>query len=223
MQVKICGVTTAADARAAADAGANYIGLIRAESPRRVPDDQIPELLSVLPEHVAPVLLYVDAPPAEIIEEVEHLGVHHVQLHGHETPQAVETIQRAVPGLNFIRAVQVRADDDPADHVADVQALADRARGRLVVIVDAPKGAPHPGYAALQTVGQQLVAQGFPVWCAGKLTPENLPEAIPAGSFHGVDVASGVEQAPGVKDPLAMQAFVRAARAIAPAPLKAVP
>lgn len=216
MRVKICGIARLADAQAASAAGADFIGLIRAPSPRAAPPELARAVIATLSDDVTPVLLFRDQPLTVVAEEIAASGARWVQLHGSESSAFVAELVQRFPALQIIRAWSVTDRASAGELAAELAAL-DAAGGRVaVVLLDAPKGGRHPGYAALASVAQQLAAQKLEIWCAGALTPQNLPDAVPPGVFDGVDVARGVEAAPGEKDPTAIREFIAAARRLAP-------
>ncbi len=212
MRVKICGVTNVTDARAAAEAGADFVGLIRAASPRHVSLETARAIAAALPPKVRPVLLFRDAAVSEIVAVVERTGVEWVQLHGREPVADVHRLAARLPDLRLIKAWEVHSAESAelAAYLAEARA----ADLRLdVLILDAPKGGPHPGFAALAALAKAVTLRPPEVWCAGGLTPENVAAVCAAGLFDGVDVASGVERTPGRKDAVRMARFVAAARA----------
>ena len=81
-----------------------------------------------------------------------------------------------------------------------------------VVLLDAPKGGPHPGYERLGDISHRLRNRPPAVWCAGRLTADNLATVVASGRYDGVDVARGVESRPGVKDPAVLQRFLQIAK-----------
>jgi phosphoribosylanthranilate isomerase len=223
VQVKICGITTPRDAVHAARCGADFIGLIRAASPRQVSVAQIRQIRAALPGACTPVVLYQDAPLGEMLDELGATACTWVQLHGQESAALLRNLRAAITGIHIIKAWPIQGDDPlPA-----ISAYLDAAQ-RLdavpdVLLLDVPKGGPHPGLAALVEIAARLP---HPPACfvAGGLTPENLHDLRSAsgsevgrggaGAFDGVDVARGVEAAPGVKDPRAVDRFVQRAKSL---------
>lgn len=203
--VKICGITTAEDAEAAVDAGADAIGMIFAPSRRHVDVDEAREIVAAVPDHVLTVGVFRDHLVREVVEAVEAVGLRAVQLHGAETPQTSQAVHERVPVL--IRAL---AAGDP--QLRDV----DR-HGADVVLLDAPT--PGGGEPFDWTLVGDLTRR-HRVLLAGGLRPDTVAAAIDAVGPWGVDVASGVEAAPGRKDHGAIRAFVAAAKA-APLPADA--
>lgn len=230
MDAKICGITNLEDARAAAAAGAAYVGLIRAESPRQVPLDTAREIVTALPATTTPVLVFRDAAVPEVLAAVAATGATWVQLHGQESPRYIAALQEAYaaqrprgPALRIVKAWEVEAvaDADVSATMGGLRAYVDEL-GRLAdapahrnldaVLLDAPKGRVHPGFDVLGAASQAAAALGCTVWCAGGLTAENLAGVLPKLACSVVDVASGVEAAPGRKDHAAVARFVAVAR-----------
>lgn len=200
MRVKICGITCPEDGLAAAAAGADAIGLVFAESPRRVTTERAADILRVLPPFVTPVALFVDEPADRVREVCATLGIRTVQLHGDEPPAVAEQLA----GLCVIKAFRIgsRADlDAAADYPAAAYLLDARVQGQ------------RGGTGA--TFDWQLlrgITWNRPIVLAGGLTPANVAEAIRQARPHAVDTSSGVESEPGKKDPARVRAFVVEAR-----------
>jgi len=214
MHVKICGITRLEDARLAAQLGADFIGLIRAASARRVSLETARSIAGRLPPTVQPVLLFRDAPLEDVCAELETSGFRWLQLHGSESVSYVRSMAERVPEARVIRAWEV-SGPDAADRLAEYLRGAAEVGVQLdVVILDVPKRQPHPGYECLGEVSRRCRDLAGEFWCAGGLTPESLPAAVQAGRYAGVDVARGVEQRPGVKDPVALRRFLSVAKAL---------
>lgn len=208
VRVKICGLRTVADVAAVAAAGAAYAGFVFfAKSPRHLTVEAARELALAAPEGLAKVALVVDAEDAVLDAIVEGVPLDMLQLHGHESPDRVAAV-RARYGLPVMKAVGV-ADEGDLAALFDYTTVADQ------ILVDAkpPKGADLPGGNGL-SFDWRLVAQRRwlrPWMLAGGLTAENVAEAVRLTNARQVDVSSGVERAPGVKDAARIEAFVRAA------------
>jgi phosphoribosylanthranilate isomerase len=208
VRVKICGLRTLDDVAAVAAAGAAYIGLnFFPGSPRFVTLDEARSLAISAPVGLCKVALTVDADDATLDSIVEAMPLDMLQLHGHETPDRVAEL-RARYGLPVMKVVGV-ADEADLAAVTDYSLVADQ------IMVDAkpPKGAALPGGNGLP-FDWRLVAQRRwlrPWMLAGGLTADNVAEAIRLTGARQVDVSSGVESAPGVKDPARIAAFVAAA------------
>lgn len=211
--VKICGLRTAADVAAAAWAGARYVGLVFfPKSPRNVTVDQAAALAAEVPPGIAKVALVVDADDALLDQITARVAIDVLQLHGKETPERVAEI-KARTGLPVMKAIGI-ADRD------DLQKITDYGRVADMLLVDAkpPKTADLPGGNGLAFDWRLLAGRKWAVpWMlAGGLTPENVQEAIRLTGARQVDVSSGVESAPGSKDPARMAAFVNAAQTLLP-------
>jgi len=224
-RVKICGVTTPDDARLAAAAGADAIGLnFVAGSPRALDLDQARAVAAAVPAGVLKVGVFAGTATAEIRRVVAAVGLDAVQLHGHleGSGPAVDPPARCaeLAGLQVIRAVRMEAGGDPL--AAARRWLAEAAAlgaAPEAVIIDA---AVPRGTAAGQLGGTGATVDwaalatarplGPPTALAGGLTPENVAQAIRASKTAAVDTASGVEAGPGRKDPEKVRAFVAAAR-----------
>ena len=208
IRVKICGLRHPADVAAVAAAGAAYAGFVFfPKSPRNVSVDEARALCLEAPLGLAKVALVVDADDATLDQIIEAVPLDMLQLHGHETPNRVAEI-RARYGLPVMKAVGV-ADEGDLAAVFDYSLVADQ----LLIDAKPPKGAALPGGNGL-SFDWRLVAQRRwlrPWMLAGGLTPENVAEAIRLTNARQVDVSSGVESAPGVKDSAKIAAFVTAA------------
>jgi phosphoribosylanthranilate isomerase len=208
IRVKICGLKTTADVAAVAASGAAYAGLVFfAKSPRNLTIPAARALALAAPVGLAKVALVVDADDAFLDAITEAMPLDMLQLHGHETPDRVAEV-RARYGLPVMKAVGV-ADEGDLAAVFDYSLVADQ------ILVDAkpPKNADLPGGNGL-SFDWRLVAQRRwlrPWMLAGGLRPDNVAEAIQLTNARQVDVSSGVESAPGVKDAARIADFVRAA------------
>ncbi|MBI1219697.1 MAG: phosphoribosylanthranilate isomerase [Rhodobacteraceae bacterium] len=209
VRVKICGLRDPAHVVAAAEAGAAYVGFVFFErSPRHLGVLAAREAALAAPPGVAKVGLTVDATDRELDAILARVPLDMVQLHGHESPARVAEV-RARYGLPVMKAVGVSGPDDlPA--LDDYAAVADQ----ILVDAKAPKGAALPGGNGLAFDWRLIAARDWPKpWMlAGGLTPANVAEAIRLTGARQVDVSSGVEIAPGVKDVGLIRAFVAAAR-----------
>ena len=206
--VKVCGLRTPEDVAAAAAAGAAYVGLVFfAPSPRHVDPATARVAALAVPAGVVKVGLFVDPRDADLDAVLSVVPLDMVQLHGGETPARVAEV-RARTGLPVMKAVGVST-------AADLAAIAAQAQAADQILVDAkaPVGAPLPGGNGLAFDWQILVGRRWPVpWMlAGGLTPDNVAEAVRLTGTRQLDVSSGVERAPGVKDAARIAAFIAAA------------
>jgi len=196
--VKICGITSPGDAELAVEAGADAIGLVFAPSRRQVDVDEARVIVASVPEHVLAVGVFRDHLAREVLETAEAVGLRAVQLHGSETPRTSRQVHEQVPVL--VRAMAAGSPD-----LAEID-----EHGADVVLLDAPT--PGAGVAFdWRLVGD--LTRRHRILLAGGLRPDTVADAIAQVQPWGVDVASGVEAAPGRKDPDAVRAFVAAARA----------
>ncbi|NOX72266.1 MAG: phosphoribosylanthranilate isomerase [Alphaproteobacteria bacterium] len=208
MQVKICGLSEIRHIEAAAKGGARYVGFVFfPKSPRYVSIEAAHDLMLAVPEGICKVALVVDADDGLLSELTDRLPIDMLQLHGDETPERVAQI-REVCGLPVMKAVGV-ADE------SDLPALADYARVADQILVDAkpPKNAELPGGNGLSFDWRLIAGRRWAVpWMlAGGLTPDNVAEAAHLTGAQVVDVSSGVESGPGMKDSARIAAFLAAA------------
>lgn len=209
VQVKICGINGEAGMAAAIAGGADFVGLVFfAKSPRAVSPERAAELLDGVPARVTRVGLLVDPEDALLDDVLMHVRLDLLQLHGSETPERVEAVRLAF-GTPVMKALGVSgaADLDAAREYAEVA-------DRLLFDAKPPAGADRPGGHARAFDWTLLKGRKWPCpWMlAGGLTPENVAEAIAESGAPAVDVSSGVESAPGVKDPDRILRFIKAAK-----------
>ena len=206
--VKVCGIKTADDVVACVNAGARYIGFnLFAKSPRSVTNDQAAALGASVPEGICKVALVVNIEDAALDALIADVHVDMIQLHGAETPDRVIQIKER-SGLPVMKAVGVSAPED-LPKLDAYAAVADQ----LLVDAKPPKGAVLPGGNGLAFDWQLIAGRRWAVpWMlAGGLTVQNVAEAMRMTGARQVDVASGVESAPGVKDGAMIAAFCAAA------------
>ncbi|WP_103964394.1 phosphoribosylanthranilate isomerase [Nonomuraea solani] len=194
MYVKICGLREPEHVAAAVEAGADAIGFVMTRSPREIAPERVAELAALVPAHVLTVGVFRGESPEAVRAAALTSGVRAVQLHGRH-PHGDFTALKDL-GVRLVRAVDARAD------------LSCGAYDEDLLIVDAPQaGSGQPwDWAAVRgrPSGRWMLAGG--------LGPANVREAIAAAEPWGVDVSSGVETSPGVKDSALIEAFLRAAR-----------
>ncbi|WP_444667251.1 phosphoribosylanthranilate isomerase [Cereibacter changlensis] len=209
IRVKVCGLRTGADVAAAAASGAAYVGFVFfAKSPRHLSVPEARELALAAPVGLAKVALTVDADDATLDAIVEAMPLDMLQLHGHESPERVAEV-RARYGLPVMKALGV-ADEGDLPAILEYSLAADQ------ILIDAkpPKGADLPGGNGLAFDWRLISGRHWlrPWMLAGGLTADNIAEAVRLTGARQVDVSSGVESAPGVKDPARIAAFLKAAR-----------
>jgi phosphoribosylanthranilate isomerase len=216
--IKICGNTSLPDARLAAEAGADALGFVFAPSPRRVTASEVAGMVALLPEKVEKIGVFVNAGLEEIYSTVRAAGLTGVQLHFDAGPELPARL-RALLGPS-LRIVCVAHFETAAAALAS-RTVAEYARNPHVdtVLVDSRTSAAVGGTGvafdwakARKTVFSQ--ARTLKLIAAGGLTPLNVAEAVEGLRPWGIDVVSGVEDAPGRKDPFKVREFVARARAV---------
>ncbi|MFN6926182.1 MAG: phosphoribosylanthranilate isomerase [Tabrizicola sp.] len=211
VRVKICGLRTAADVAAVAAAGAAYAGFVFfPKSPRHLTVEAARALALAAPEGLCKVALTVDADDATLDAIVGAVPLDMLQLHGHESPERVAEV-KARYGLPVMKALGV-ADEGDLAGLLEMSLAADQ----LLIDAKPPKGADLPGGNGLAFDWRLLVGRKWlrPWMLAGGLTPDNVARAVRLTGARQVDVSSGVESAPGVKDPARIAAFVQAAQGV---------
>jgi len=200
--VKICGITNPGDARVAADAGADAVGFIFADSPRCVDAEEAHRISIALPANVIKVGVFVDEEPAEILRISREVGLDLAQLHGDETPEAVTAMREA--GVKVMKALRVKSaaslyvlDEYEADLFL-LDAHSARARGGT--------GERFDWGVAKSLKGRDNIV------VSGGLDPENVREAVEFFEPFGVDASSSLEDGPGRKNDELVRRFVLAAK-----------
>jgi phosphoribosylanthranilate isomerase len=200
-RIKICGITREQDALYAAALGVDAVGFVLARSPRRVTPGRIQEITALLPPFVSTVGVFVDTDADDVREIVRTCRLDWVQLHGDEPPEYCADL-----GLNVLKAIRVR----DAASIEAMAAYRDHVKGFVLdTYVEGQKGGT--GQTFDWALARQARAFG-PVILAGGLTAQTVTEAINMAEPYGVDVSSGVESAPGIKDHDRMRLFVEAVR-----------
>ena len=208
-QVKICGITRPADLSAVAEAGARYAGFVFfPRSPRNLSVGDAAALAAEAPPGVARVGLFVSPEDAALDAVLDRVPLDIIQLHGSETPARVAEV-KARTGLPVMKAVGISVPSD-LDALWDYGLVADL----LLVDAKAPPDAALPGGNGLSFDWRLLAGRRLlkPWMLAGGLTPANVAEAVRLTGASVVDVSSGVEAAPGQKDPALIRDFVMAAQ-----------
>jgi len=209
IKVKICGLRDAAHVAAAAKAGAAYVGFnFFSKSPRYISVDDARLLAVDVPLGIAKVALTVNADNAFLDDIVGRVPLDMLQLHGSESVERVAEI-RARYGLPVMKVIGV-ADEGDLAAISEFSKIADQ----LLIDAKPPKEAELPGGNGLSFDWRLIAGRRWSVpWMlAGGLTPLNVAEAISMTGAKQVDVASGVETAPGVKDERLIVDFIKAAR-----------
>lgn len=206
--IKFCGLTRPQDIHAAARAGARYVGFVFfPKSPRNVTLEAARALALEVPPGIAKVALTVDADDAALDALVAEVPLDMLQLHGHESPEHVAHV-RARYGLPVMKALGIARARD-LDQIDAYSEVADQ----LLVDAKPPEGADLPGGNGLSFDWRLLAGRKYwtrPWMLAGGLTPGNVAEAVRLTGARQVDVSSGVESAPGIKDAGRMAEFAAA-------------
>lgn len=209
VRVKICGLRSLSDVAAVVSSRATYAGFVFfPKSPRHLTIEQARKLAFASPPGLAKVALTVDADDATLDDLVDQIPLDMLQLHGHESPARVAEV-KARYGLPVMKAIGVAEEADLAG-LMEYALVADQ----LLIDAKPPKDAAVPGGNGLSFDWRLLVGRKWlkPWMLAGGLTPENVAEAVRLTGARQVDVSSGVEASTGVKDPLRIAAFVKAAQ-----------
>ncbi|MDB6067285.1 MAG: Phosphoribosylanthranilate isomerase [Pedosphaera sp.] len=199
--VKICGITNPADALAAAEAGADALGLMFYEpSPRNVSIQTAAEIVQSLPPFVIKVGVFVNAPEEVVLRAIGECGLNILQFHGEESPEYCQLFP--VMTVKAFRMKDAESLKALPDYKTDAWLLD-------AYVADKPGGTGAKFNWELAVEAQKL---GRPIFLAGGLTPENVADAVRQVRPYAVDVSSGVEASPGRKDHEKVRAFVRAAK-----------
>ena len=204
IQIKICGVTNANDARACVELGADMIGFnFYPASPRYIEPTIVRRIVDALPARTCAVGVFVDADPTEIRKLAKTAGVRCVQLHGHTTPESCSELARE---FRVIRALSTDTRFEP-EHTA--------AFPECDVLIDAyhPELKGGTGQTCDWSAAQAAMRYTRFLILSGGLDAQNVGRAIAAVTPHAVDVCSGIESAPGVKDHRTLEQFISAVRA----------
>jgi len=196
--IKICGITSEGDALLAIGLGADALGFNFAPSPRQMAASKVSDIVKRLPPEVLTVGIFRDESRQRVVEICNTVGLGAVQLHGHETVEDSQWVAARVP-------LAIKAFSAGEAAIARFEEF-----GCQYLLIDGPS--PGSGQVFDWRLAEGVVDHRR-LFVSGGLTPANVGQAIVRLHPHGVDVATGVEQAPGVKDPLKLAAFVAAVRA----------
>jgi phosphoribosylanthranilate isomerase len=200
-RVKICGITNLADAETAAAAGADMLGFVFYEkSPRSITIPAAAEIARNLAPHVLRVGLFVNAPEDFVFNALHKCGLNLLQFHGDEPPDYCTQF-----GAMTIKAFRIKDETS----LLELPKFSTDAYLLDAFVPRALGGTGHRFNWDLAVAAQKF---GKPIFLAGGLTPENVAEAVVRVRPFAVDVSSGVEQAPGKKDPAKVRAFIANAR-----------
>lgn len=198
VRVKICGITDFKTAMAAVDAGADALGFVFAESPRKIDGEKARSIATQLPPFVAKVGVFVDAPAEVVRQIVLYCGLDAIQLHGNESPEYCLQVRET--GRKIIKAVAVRDYESLSlvEHYPVDAVLAD-------TFIPGKAGGTGKSFNWKYLANNKL---SLPLILAGGLAPENVRQAIAEVKPYAVDVSSSVETN-GVKDTDKIRAFIR--------------
>jgi phosphoribosylanthranilate isomerase len=200
-QVKICGITSVADAQAAAEAGADMIGLMFYDgSPRRITLTQAAEISRALPSFVLRVGVFVNPDEALVTRAIAGCGLGMLQFHGDEPSEFCTQF-----GLMCMKAIRVRYADS-------LKTLESFHTDAFLLDAHSKTGLGGTGEKFNWDLAVEAQKFGKPIFLAGGLTPENVAAAVRKVNPFAVDVSSGVESAPGKKDAAKVRAFVAAVK-----------
>ncbi|TAL06882.1 MAG: phosphoribosylanthranilate isomerase [Verrucomicrobia bacterium] len=201
VKVKICGITSVADAQAAEQAGADMIGLMfYAQSPRNLSLEQAVEISRSVSPFVLKVGVFVNPEEADVMEAIRACSLNLLQFHGDETPEFCTQF-----GVMSMKAFRVRDADS-------LKALMDYPTEAWLLDAYSKAGLGGTGEKFNWDLAVEAKKLGKPIFLAGGLTPENVAEAVAQVNPFAVDVSSGVESAPGKKDMAKVKAFIAAAK-----------
>ena len=201
IRVKICGITSVADARSAVEAGADAIGLVFYEpSPRAVSIDQARTIAASVGPFVTVVGLFVDADASYINNVLGNVSLHVLQFHGNESREFCEQFQRP-----FMKAIRMKPELNVAQEI-------DKYLSASAILLDAYRPGVPGGTGETFDWARVPKESARPIVLAGGLTIENIALAIRSTHVYGVDVSGGVESAPGQKDPRKVVQFIANAR-----------
>jgi phosphoribosylanthranilate isomerase len=210
VRTKICGITRLEDALVAVEAGADALGFVFVPgTPRYVTPTQAAAIVRRLPPFVARVGLFVDAAPSVIRDTIADTGLDTVQLHGSESPELCAELGATI---SILKAFKVR-------DAGSLEAVTAYQEGVAAWLLDAFVPGAHGGTGTTFDWGLANTIRSFtkPVVIAGGLTPGNVARAVEIFQPYAVDVSSGVEASPGLKDPARIRAFLSAVGAPVPA------
>jgi len=198
LKIKICGITRPEDAVAAAEEGADYVGLIFAKSARRIDVKTAQDILWALPKGIEAVGVFMNQTLDEVRRILDATGLRTAQLHGDESPRFCKEL-----GAPVIKSFDTY-NDGSLDRLKKFDAFA--------FLLDLPKGGGAGARAQIDPEWATLAKRHGKVLLAGKLTPESVGSMIRKVRPWGVDVCSATEKSPGVKDRSKLRDFIQASR-----------
>ena len=208
IRTKICGITSIEDALNVCNAGADALGLVfYAKSPRNVSSEQALNICNAIPPFVTTVGLFLDAPKDFVDDILKSVPLDLLQFHGSESPEYCTSFNRP-----YIKAVGMKEFIQDGDVEASFKRYADQYPDAKGFLVDS-HGAGKAGGTG-ETFNWDEIPQAYdkPIILAGGLNPENIAEAIQSSPMYGVDLSSGVESAPGIKDKTKIETLMKTIR-----------
>jgi phosphoribosylanthranilate isomerase len=201
VKVKICGITSLEDALTAVEAGADALGFVfYSASPRHIFPEQAAEIIRNLPPFVQTAGLFVNEQPAVVNATADQCGLDIVQLHGEEPPEYCQSVRRRI-----IKAFRVK-------DISTLDSLLQYHVAGYLLDAWSPKAPGGTGQTFNWEIAAEAVTRGHRIVLAGGLTPDNITESIRRVCPYGVDVSSGVESAPGLKDASRISRFIQLAK-----------
>ncbi len=200
VRVKICGITNAEDALWAADCGADAIGFVFAKSRRQITSQQAAAIRRQLPPFISAVGIFVDPEPAQTREIFETVGLDFIQLYGGDEKHFLQ--ESGLSTSRLIRAIPIGSE-------ADLAAISGSSAGIILLDTKVDGTAGGSGKTFDWNIAAKAKACGKPIILSGGLNSDNVQTAMRIASPQAVDVSSGVESAPGKKDPEKVREFIR--------------
>ncbi len=206
-RIKICGITTVEDAKLSHAEGADYIGLIFADGIRRVTEAQARQIRQALPSAML-IGVFQDAPLNEVVSIGRSCGLNMIQLHGCETPEYCDALLSglSLPVIKAFTMSQLPSADVLRRYTRTSYFMLDLDKNYNIV------SRLNGHRDRLWSTAAALRNKGYRIFLAGGLNPENVREAVKRVAPFGIDVASGIEKSPGVKDAQALSRFIAEAK-----------
>jgi len=204
VKVKICGITNLADAKAAIKAGADLLGFVFADSPRRITPDAASKIINQLSGSVLRVGLFVNEKPEKIDEVLNICNLDFLQFHGHENPDFCEGFRQKAEIIKAFKIKNKKSIDELKNFKVDAYLLDAYVKGK--------SGGTGKSFDWKLAIEAKAIAN--PIILSGGLNPDNVADAVKKVAPYAVDVSSGVESAPGKKDLDLMRRFIKNAKSI---------
>ncbi len=208
-RIKVCGITSPADAKLASSHGVDYLGLIFARSPRRVTVEAARNIRKAVPNAML-VGVFVDAPVDEVADTARTCRLDLVQLHGKESPDYCDALhaKMSLPIIKVFSASQLAGADRLKQYKRTSYFLFDLDKEDRAREQDKRQGAHDDLWQRAAT----LRRLGYRIFLAGGLDESNVSQAVRHVEPYAIDVVRGVEESPGIKDPAALSRFIKAVR-----------